>query len=272
MYKNFDPGWITQCIASFKATEDEGCGHPARLYSDLVLPSSGSAHHVVSSLYVSKQKYNAWLRVFTWPLSLIFAAYYTDGSVSLIALAGASFHLIFGKFLWVQTDRVRCRFEKDAFEFYNLKDRGNGPQLEAKRNNYVADTKNRWKYDSIINYGFFPSELFPVICYFKETETPEWKWDRWVKQTDWYFFHPKSELTIPLPMMFSHFLLTLTWSFLELSLSILQHRWFAGFDSYGLGQPHFFPGICNAKKFKEEMELRGVKSKPIPTLNAPRKA
>jgi hypothetical protein len=80
--------------------------------------------------------------------------------------------------LWVQTDRVRCVFEKDAFEFYNLKDRGNGPQLEAKRNNYVADTKNRWKYDSIINYGFFPSEQFPVICYFKETETPEWKWDR----------------------------------------------------------------------------------------------
>jgi hypothetical protein len=54
--------------------------------------------------------------------------------------------------------------------------------------------------------------------------------------------------------------------------NILKHRWFAAFDSYGLGQPHFFPGICNVKKFKEEMELRGVKSKPIPTLQATKKA
>lgn len=83
--------------------------------------------------------------------------------MSLIALAGASFHLIFGRFLWVQTDRVRCVFEKDSFEFYNLKD----GKLTQKRSNYVADTRNRWKYDSIINYGFFPSEDFPVICYFK---------------------------------------------------------------------------------------------------------
>jgi len=59
---------------------------------------------------------------------------------------------------------------------------------------------------------------FPVICYFKETETPEWKWD----------------------------------------------RWFAAFDSYGRGQPHFFPGICNARQFKSEMEKRGVKRKPVP--------
>lgn len=83
--------------------------------------------------------------------------------MSLIALAGASFHLIFGRFLWVQTDRVRCVFEKDSFEFYNLKD----GELTQKPSNYVADTANRWKYDTIVNYGFFPSEDFPVICYFK---------------------------------------------------------------------------------------------------------
>jgi hypothetical protein len=43
-------------------------------------------------------------------------------------------------------------------------------------------------------------------------------------------------------------------------------KWFAAFDSYGRGQPHFFPGICNARQFKEQMELRGVKRKEIPTL------
>jgi len=154
-------------------------------------------------------------------------SYMADGSPSLIGIFGGGFHLLFATLLWVQTARVRCVFEKDGFEFYNVK----GPRLDyehgkaelvKKPDNYVAGTRNRWKYDTIINYGFFPSEDFPVICYFKETETPEWKWN----------------------------------------------RWFAAFDSYGRGQPHFFPGICNVQKFKEQMELRGVKRKPIPTLKS----
>lgn len=151
----------------------------------------------------------------------------TDGSPSLIGIFGGGFHLLFATLLWVQTARVRCVFEKDGFEFYNVRGPGldyeNGKaDLVKKPDNYVAGTRNRWKYDTIINYGFFPSEDFPVICYFKETETPEWKWN----------------------------------------------RWFAAFDSYNRGQPHFFPGICNVKKFKEQMELRGVKRKRIPTLKS----
>ena len=151
----------------------------------------------------------------------------TDGSPSLIGIFGGGFHILFATLLWVQTSRVRCVFEKDAFEFYNIRgprlDYENGEaELVRKPDNYVSGTRNRWKYDTIINYGFFPSEDFPVICYFKETETPEWKWN----------------------------------------------RWFAAFDSYGNGQPHFFPGICNVKKFKEQMQLRGVKRKPIPTLKS----
>ena len=153
------------------------------------------------------------------------AAYATDGSPSLIGVCGGLFHLLFAGLLWVQTRRVRCVFEKDAFEFYNIKgphlDLERGAHLESKPANYVSGTRNRWKYDTITNWGFFPSEVFPVICYFKESETPEWKWN----------------------------------------------RWFAAFDSYGRGQPHFFPGICNVAQFKEQMEKRGVKRKPILTLN-----
>jgi hypothetical protein len=150
-----------------------------------------------------------------------------DGSPSLIGIFGGGFHILFATLLYVQTSRVRCVFEKDAFEFYNVKGPGldyeNGKaELVKKPDNYVAGTQNRWSYDSIINYGFFPSEEFPVICYFKETATPEWKWN----------------------------------------------RWFAAFDSYGRGQPHFFPGICNVRQFKEQMEARGVKRKPIPTLQS----
>jgi len=85
--------------------------------------------------------------------------------------------MLFASLLWVQTRRVRCVFEKDSFEFYNIKgpklDLTAGARLEQKPDNYVSGTINRWKYDTITNYGFFPSLDFPVICYFKETETPK---------------------------------------------------------------------------------------------------
>jgi hypothetical protein len=100
-----------------------------------------------------------------------------DGTPSLIGVAGGAFHMLFAALLWVQTRRVRCVFEKDSFEFYNIKgpslDFEKGAWLEKKPNNYVVGNANRWKYDTIINYGFFPSQEFPVICYFKETETPK---------------------------------------------------------------------------------------------------
>lgn len=153
-------------------------------------------------------------------------SYDPEGGMSMIGLCGGLFHLLFAGLLWVQTRRVRCVFEKDGFEFYNIKGPGldldNGAWLEKKPDNYVAATRNRWTYDSITNYGFFPSEEFPVICYFKEGMTPEWKWN----------------------------------------------RWFAAFDSYGRGQPHFFPGICNVQQFKAQMEARGVKRKPVKSLEA----
>jgi hypothetical protein len=164
-----------------------------------------------------------WAVALLCPLIIWYHPTFGEGP-SLIGVAGGCFHLLFAALLWVQTRRVRCVFEKDGFEFYNIKgpklDLDNGAWLERKPDNYVAGTVNRWKYDQIINYGFFPSEVFPVICYFKETETPEEQWD----------------------------------------------KWFAAFDSYGGGQPHFFPGICNARQFKEQMELRGVKRKGVPTL------
>lgn len=109
--------------------------------------------------------------------SFFVAAYALDGGPSLIGLAGGLFHMLFASLLWVQTKRVRCVMEKDGFEFYNIKgpklDLENGAYLEKKPDNYVSGTRNRWTYDSIINYGFFPSLDYPVICYFKETETPE---------------------------------------------------------------------------------------------------
>jgi hypothetical protein len=158
-------------------------------------------------------------------LFLFSTAYFTDGSLSVVGVCGGLFHLLFATLLLVQARRVRLVFQKDSFEFFNIKGPGldleKGGKLVQKPGNYVTGTVNRWNYDSIINYGFFPSLEFPVIVYFKETQTPEEQWD----------------------------------------------KWFAAFDSYGRGQPHFFPGIANARQFKQEMEKRGVKRKVVPTLN-----
>jgi hypothetical protein len=88
-------------------------------------------------------------------------AYMTDGSPSLIGVSGGLFHILFAALLWVQTRRVRMVFDKTGFEFYNIKGPGldleKGAWLERKPDNYVAGTQNRWTYDSVINYGFFPS-------------------------------------------------------------------------------------------------------------------
>mmetsp|Transcript_22739 Transcript_22739/g.31758 ORF Transcript_22739/g.31758 Transcript_22739/m.31758 type:complete len:253 (+) Transcript_22739:82-840(+) len=162
----------------------------------------------------------------TWCFAIVGAlitwyhpSYAVDGTPSLIGIAGGGFHILFAALLYSQTSRVRCRFEKDGFEFYNVKGVGEDAELIKKPDNYVSGTRNRWSYDKIIHYDFFPSLEYPVICYFKETETPKEQWS----------------------------------------------KWFAAFDSYGRGQPHFFPGLCNARQFKNQMELRGVKRKPLPS-------
>lgn len=192
--------------------------------------SNWLAKQAMEDVMIDPDYFLAWSTFLLGPLIMWYhPSYYTDGSPSLVGVCGGLFHMLFATLLWVQTRRVRCVFEKDGFEFYNIKghklDLDNGARLEQKPDNYVSGTRNRWKYDTIINYGFFPSLEYPVICYFKETETPEEQWD----------------------------------------------KWFAAFDSYGRGQPHFFPGICNARQFKEQMELRGVKKKEIPTLGNSKK-
>lgn len=37
--------------------------------------------------------------------------------------------------------------------------------------NVVVGGENSWKYKSFVNYDFLPSEDFPILVYFKETQT-----------------------------------------------------------------------------------------------------
>jgi hypothetical protein len=141
---------------------------------------------------------------------------------NFMTLCGGLFHLVFSSLLWVQTRRVRCVCEKDAFEFYNIRgphlDFDAGAWLERKPNNFaVSGTLNRWKYNDITTLKFWPSIHFPLICYFTEVGTdPKNRKHMWVTQV-------------------------------------------LGSSHPDEGQPHFFPGICNALQFQAEMEKHNLK-------------
>ena len=54
--------------------------------------------------------------------------------------------------------------------------------LVSSGENFVVGGENRWPYDSIVNWDFFPRSITelagqPILVYFKETATPKEKWD-----------------------------------------------------------------------------------------------
>jgi len=82
----------------------------------------------------------------------------------------------------MQAYRLRFIVTKDGqFKIKNVNsDPGSGTfkkagkaELEDWGENYVVGGKNSWKLNKFINYEFFPNEYFPVLVYFKETQTPK---------------------------------------------------------------------------------------------------
>ena len=69
-------------------------------------------------------------------------------------------------YLSSMTKRVRLVFGKEGFELFNLSN--TGEYLMEKHSNYVSGVANRWRYDDVVEYGFFPSVHNPFIIYFKE--------------------------------------------------------------------------------------------------------
>jgi hypothetical protein len=95
-----------------------------------------------------------------------------------IDLIGGAFHLWFGAFIGMQTMRTRAVFTKDSFELKSTANKYLGVYpdvglIPKQRKNYVLGTANKWKYDSFVNWDFFPSIQLPILVYFKETQTPK---------------------------------------------------------------------------------------------------
>lgn len=72
---------------------------------------------------------------------------------------------IFGTFIAFQTATLRFTFDDTSFSLI----KADGASVGE---NIVVGGENRWKYDSFVNYDFLPSEEFPILVYFRETQTP----------------------------------------------------------------------------------------------------
>jgi len=95
----------------------------------------------------------------------------------------AFIHVWFGLFMADRAKRIRVIFDKNYFQMRNLYE-PNWPYhkndiegMTERPMNYVIGGMNKWKYDSFVNWGFFPSVHLPVLVYFKETQTPKDKWN-----------------------------------------------------------------------------------------------
>ncbi|KAF8067261.1 ATJ10 [Scenedesmus sp. PABB004] len=98
---------------------------------------------------------------FNLPLSLLaisaFSAY--EGATPAAVLTG-----ILGAFLALQATRVKFQFEDDALEVVIA------GKEEQKTENAFVGGRNRWRFDSFINWElWWPG--FPVLVYFKESQT-----------------------------------------------------------------------------------------------------
>lgn len=88
----------------------------------------------------------------------------------LSAILGGIPLTLFGLFLAFQTTTLRFTLDDANFSLVRS-------NLESTGENVVVGGENSWSYDSFVNYDLFPSRSFPILVYFKETQTPEEFWN-----------------------------------------------------------------------------------------------
>jgi len=109
-------------------------------------------------------------RIVVNPDFKVAGGFFSAGLALAAADNGAGFPLmLIGAFLGSQTTKIRFVFDDEAFEVKVQK--GDAEDLEDSRDNFAVGGKNRWKYDTFTHWQFYPSEEFPILVYFKETQT-----------------------------------------------------------------------------------------------------
>lgn len=76
---------------------------------------------------------------------------------------------IFGAFLAVQSQRIKFKFDSQSLEVLLG---GESPEeMVSSGENVFVGGENKWAFSSFVNWEIFPSPKFPVLVYFKETQT-----------------------------------------------------------------------------------------------------
>lgn len=95
---------------------------------------------------------------------------------ALAALSAATHHPtgagllgVLATFLAVQATRVRFVFDDEALEVV-VSGKAPGEEAGGATENAFVGGRNRWTYDSFVNWEFW-WPAFPVLVYFKETQT-----------------------------------------------------------------------------------------------------
>lgn len=89
----------------------------------------------------------------------------------------SGFFVLLGVFLSIQTGKIRFVFDNEAMEVCVLKptskntNKKEEDNLTTTRENFAVGGKNRWQYDSFQSWFFIPSKNFPILMYFRETQT-----------------------------------------------------------------------------------------------------
>ena len=85
------------------------------------------------------------------------------------ALGGLTFFL--AALFALQASRIRFVFDETSFELKKVNDNEGEDELRDSGENVVVGGANRWDYDTFVNWDFFPNVDYPILVYFKETQT-----------------------------------------------------------------------------------------------------
>lgn len=200
----------------------------ARLHAVGTLPSASNRGACTSCAAASGDGSSAVVIKEDYTLAAIFLV--LGGILSyLLPFVGfgiGGFIFLLGVLFLVQTTRVRFVFDPDAIEVKVGSDSDDPEKLTKSGENFAVGGENRWKYNSFVNWEFFPKGfveqgLPPVLVYFKETQTPQDQWG--------------------------------------VGPGTLANSEEAIAGGAVPGQVHFFPCICDAQQLKSQFETRGCK-------------
>jgi hypothetical protein len=162
--------WTADCFQAsthiLKLQKANPSSHFTMLKSNLGLfrPSSHKRPALRMSGLLVDSSYN--LAIGSLILGTIFGVLENNkGPAAKVWGGGAILFTAFAAFIAFQTTTLRFQFDDSSFSLVKL----DGNKVEE---NIVVGGANSWRYDSFVNYDFLPSKSFPILVYFKETQTP----------------------------------------------------------------------------------------------------